>query len=205
MATASRDLPGVPAGLGAHPHAPREAILLAFMAASALPFALHSAGLGFGPLGTLAALAELRAFKVTTGCVGSALIAAQLLLPAMRRWGGPARPRALSRLQEVHALNGAPLLLVVLAHTGGRSGRGASSWLLGALVGMLLVAQCGHVAKAVFWSRAQSDPTAADLHRNEIANTADGWVHQSGLQLHVGLAVLVLVLLVFHVLAFLYF
>ena len=205
MATASRDLPGVPVGLGAHPHVPREAILLAFMGASALPFALHAGGLSYGPLGTLAALGELRVFKLATGCIGLALIAAQLLLPVMRRWGGAARPRALARLQEVHALNGAPLLLVVLAHTGGRPGRGASSWLLMALVGMLLVAQTGHVAKAIFWWRAQSDPTAAALRRNEIANTADGWVHQSGLQLHVSLAVLVLVLLVFHVLAFFYF
>jgi hypothetical protein len=205
MATASRDLPGVPVGLGPHPHVLREALLLALMAASVLPFALHAGGLLLGPLGALAALAEVRVFKVATGCVGAALIAGQLLLPALRRWGGRVPPRTLARLQDIHALNGAPLLLVVLAHTGGRPGSGASSWLLAALAGMLLVAQAGHVAKAVFWWRAQSEPTDAALHRNAIANTADGWVHQSGLQLHVGLAVLVLVLLAFHVLAFFYF
>jgi hypothetical protein len=174
------------------------------MGASVIPFALYAGGISVGPLATLAALADSRLFRLATGSAGLALIAGQLLLPALRRWGG-AHPRLLSRLQEVHALNGAPLLLIVLAHTGGRPGRGALSWLLLALVGMLLVAQGGHLAKAVFWWRAQSDPSPAAIHRNEIANTADGWVHQSGLQLHVSLAVLVLVLLFFHVLSVLYF
>jgi hypothetical protein len=205
MATASRNLPAVPAGLAPHPHVLREAILLAFMGASALPFALQAGGVTFAPLATLAALGEARFFKLATGGLGLALIAGQLVLPALRRWGGGAHPRALARLREIHALNGAPLLLIVLAHTGGRPGRGALTWLLLALVGMLLVAQSGHVAKAVFWWRAQSDPSPAALHRNEIANTAEGWVHQSGLQLHVSLAVLVLVLLFFHVLSVLYF
>lgn len=205
MATASRNLPHpLPVGLAPHPHVLREAILLAFMGGSVLPFALHAVGVSAGPLATLAALGEARLFKLVTGSLGLALIAGQLLLPALRRFGS-AHPRVLARLQEVHALNGAPLLLIVLAHTGGRVGRGALSWLLMALVGMLLVAQGGHVAKAVFWWRAQTDPTPAAVHRNEIANTADGWVHQSGLQLHVSLAILVLVLLFFHVLSVLYF
>jgi hypothetical protein len=205
MATASRNLPAVPSGLAPHPHVLRESILLAFMGASALPFALHAAGVGAGPLATLAALGESRVFKLATGGLGLALIAGQLVLPALRRWGGGGHPRALARLQEVHALNGAPLLLTVLAHTGGRPGRGALTWLLMALVGMLLVAQGGHVAKAIFWWRAQVHPSPAAVHRNEIANTAEGWVHQSGLQLHVSLAVLVLVLLFFHVLSVVYF
>jgi hypothetical protein len=205
MATASRNLPSVPVGLAPHPHVLREAILLAFMGASALPFALQASGVTVGPLATLAMLGEVRLFKLVTGSLGLALIAGQLVLPALRRWGGRAHPRALARLQEVHTLNGAPLLLVVLAHTGARPGRGALTGLLMALVGMLLVAQSGHVAKAVFWSRAQSDPSPAALHRNEIANTPEGWLHQSGLQLHVSLAILVLVLLFFHVLSVLYF
>jgi hypothetical protein len=210
MASASRNLaPAAPAGaasLAPHPHVVREAILLAFMGASALPFALHAGGVSFGPLATLAALGELRLFKMLTGGAGLALIGCQLLLPALRRWGGT-HPRALARLQEVHTLNGAPLLLIVLAHTGGRPGRGLLTWLLMALVGMLLVAQGGHVAKALVWWRAQpeSAPSEHDLRRNEAANTAGGWIHQSGLQLHVSLAVLVLVFLFFHVLSVLYF
>jgi cytochrome b561 len=205
MATASRDIPHpVPAGLVAHPHVLREAALLGFMCASVLPFALHAAGVSVGPLATLAALSEMRVFRLVTGSVGMALVAGQLVLPALRRWGH-AHPRVLARLQEMHALNGAPLLLIVLAHTGGRLGRGVLTWLLMALVGMLLVAQGGHLAKALFWWRAQSDPSPAAAHRNEIANTPDGWVHQSGLQLHVSLAILVLVLLFFHVLSVLYF
>lgn len=205
MATASRNLPHpLPVGLAPHPHVVREAILLAFMGASVLPFALRAGGVSVGPLATLAALAESRLFKLVTGSAGLALIAGQLLLPALRRFGR-VHPRLLARLQEVHALNGAPLLLIVLAHTGGHPGRGALTWLLMALVGMLLVAQGGHLAKAVFWWRAQSDASPGAVHRNEIANTADGWVHQSGLQLHVSLAILVLVLLFFHVLSVLYF
>jgi len=207
MATASRNLaPSAPVALAPHPHVLREAMLLTFMVAGVMPFALQAGGVSFGPLQTLAALGEIRLFRILTGGAGLALIACQLLLPALRRWGRT-HPRALARLQDVHTLNGAPLLLIVLAHTGGRLGRGLLSGLLLALVGMLLCAQGGHVAKALLWSRAQpeSSPSPRDLHRNEAANTAGGWVHQSGLQLHVCLAALVLVLLFFHVLAVLYF
>ena len=207
MASASRNLaPATPSASAPHPRVVREAILLAFMGASVLPFALGAGGVSLGPLATLAALGEARLFKMLTGGAGLALIGCQLLLPALRRWPRT-HPRTLARLQEVHTLNGAPLLLIVLAHTGGRPGRGLLTWLLMALVGMLLVAQGGHVAKALVSSRAQleSGPSPNDLRRNEAANTPGGWVHQSGLQLHVSLAVLVLVFLFFHVLAVLYF
>jgi hypothetical protein len=206
MATASREL--TPAAPVAVPHARvlREAILLTFMLAAAVPFAMRVADVRFAPLASLAAFGDQRLFRLLTGGAGLALIGCQFMLPLLRRFGRR-YPRARSWVGQLHTLNGAPLLLVVLAHTGGRPGRGALAWLLTALTAMLLTAQAGHVLKAHLWWRAQpeSHPSARDLERNAAANGVDGWVHQSGLQLHVSLAVLVLVLTAFHVLSVLYY
>lgn len=208
MATVSRDLvrSAPPSSLTPHPHVVREAILLVAMGALVLPFALRLAGVADGLLASLAALSDQRTFRLWSGGVGGALIAAQLLMPALRRFG-PRHPRVMARLRDLHTLGGAPLLLVVLAHTGGRAGRGALTGLLLALTAMLLTAQAGHVLKAHLWWRAQPEasPAPRDLLRNQVANGADGWLHQSGLQLHVCLAVIVLVLVVFHALSVFYF
>ena len=206
MATAGREL--APIAPVAVPHAPvlREAIVLAFMLATAVPFAMRVADVRPAPLATLAALCDQRLVRILTGSTGLALIGCQSMLPLLRRWGSRS-PRARRLVERLHTLNGLPLLLVVLAHTSGRPGRGALTWLLTALTAMLLIAQAGQVLKAHVWWRAQpeSDPSARDLERNHAANGTDGWLHQSGLQLHVSLAVLVLVLTAFHVLAVLYF
>ena len=206
MATVSHELnPAAPVAI---PHARvlREAILFAFMLATAVPFAMRVADVRFAPLATLAALSDQRLFRILTGSTGLAFIACQFMLPLLRRCGGN-HARARSCMERLHTLNGAPLLLVVLAHTSGRPGRGALAWLLTALTAMLLMAQAGQVLKAHLSWRAQpeSHPSARDLERNDAANGADGWVHQSGLQLHVSLAVLVLVLTAFHVLSVLYY
>jgi hypothetical protein len=207
MATVSRELaPVVPVAV---PHARvlREAMLLAFMLATAVPFAMRVADVRLAPMATLAALGDQRLFRLLTGSAGLALIGCQFMLPLLRRWGSRHPHARLRVVERLHTLNGAPLLLVVLAHTSGRPGRGVLTWLLTALTAMLLMAQAGQVLKAQLWSRAQpeSHPSARDLERNHAANGADGWVHQSGLQLHVSLAVLVLVLTAFHVLSVLYY
>ena len=206
MATASREL--APIAPVAAPHAPvmREAIVLALMLATAVPFAMHVADVRPAPLAALAALCDQRLLRILTGSTGLVLIGCQSMLPLLRRWGSRS-PRARRLVERLHTLNGLPLLLVVLAHTSGRPGRGALTWLLTALTAMLLIAQAGQVLKAHVWWRAQpeSHPSARDLERNEAANGTDGWLHQSGLQLHVSLAVLVLVLTAFHVLAVLYY
>src|SRR4029450_17208 len=207
MATVSRDfVRPVPPGLAPHPHVVREAILLVAMGMLALPFVLRVAGVADGLQASLATLSDNRTFRLASGSLGAAFIAAQLLMPALRRFGRR-NPRVLARLRDVHTLNGAPLLLVVLAHTGGRPGRGALTALLLALTAMLLTAQAGPGLKARLWWRAQPEasPGPRDLMRNQVANGADGWLHQSGLQLHVCLAVTVLVLVVFHAVSVLYF
>jgi hypothetical protein len=205
MATASHKFTPIARVAAPQARVLREAIVLTLMLATAVPFAMRVANVPLAPLATLAAFGDQRLFRMLTGSAGLALIGFQFMLPLLRRWE---TGRSLARrMERLHTLNGAPLLLVVLAHTSGRPGRGVLAWLLTALTAMLLMAQAGQVLKAYVWWRAQpeSHPSALDLERNHAANGADGWVHQSGLQLHVSLAVLVLVLTAFHVLSVLYY
>jgi hypothetical protein len=139
-----------------------------------------------------------------TGFAGLAVIAAQVGLTArrrLRRLGAGVRERWL----QLHKVTGPVLLLVVVVHTGGRSGSNANALLWAAICGMLALAQGGHVFKAYVRLRALSAATAAAQSLDEVTNTERGWVHLAGYQLHVVLAVVVTLLVCAHVFAVYYF
>ncbi|HEV8629644.1 MAG TPA: hypothetical protein VGV61_04945 [Thermoanaerobaculia bacterium] len=145
-----------------------------------------------------------RLFRDITGFAGLAVIAAQLSLIArrrLRRLTAPARQRWL----QVHKVTGPLLLLVVVVHTGGRTGSNSNALLWASMCTMLVLAQSGHVFKAYVRLRALSLATSAAMSLDEAANADDGWVHLAGYQLHVVLAVAVTLLLCAHVFSVYFF
>jgi hypothetical protein len=192
----------------AHPGVWHESILCLLTLAAAMPLLASlvngdAAGL---PLAALAPLLESRLYRQLTGGLGFALIVFQASLSGRRRLG-VARGQLWRRWAGWHRHAGVPLVLVALAHTGGRPGQNLNRWLLLCLLGMVLLTQASHVLKAHLWSRARAEaqPHAADLKRNEAANSDQGWLHQAGLQTHVMLATALAVLLLIHVWSVYYF
>lgn len=146
----------------------------------------------------LLAATRSRLARDVTGFAGVAVIFAQLALTARRRMRRlSARTRA--RWLQLHKVTGPLLLLVVVAHTGGRSGSHSNALLWAAMCAMLALAQGGHVFKAFVRLRALSLGTEAAESLDEVTNTERGWVHLAGYQLHVVLAVFVTLLLCAHV------
>jgi hypothetical protein len=186
----------------AHPGVRHEAILFLLTLAAAMPLlaSLRSADAAGGALGTFAPLLESRLYRQLTGGLGLGLIVVQGALSGRRRLRA-GHERLWRRWEGWHRHAGVPLLVVALAHTGGRAGHNLNQWLLACLVGMVLLTQASHVLKEYLWSRTRPEahPRPADLHRNEAANTDDGWLHQAGLQMHVMLAVALVILLLAHV------
>jgi cytochrome b561 len=187
---------------------PGEALLLAVMTALAVPLILSlltENRVAWLPR-QLSDLADQRVFRLTSGLIGAAVVCLQGMLPLFVRFF-PRQTRATDFWNRLHRLNGVPLLLAVLLHTGGGGGTHMHRWLLGALVMMLLTAQGGHVLKAYLWFRAcpELSPSAMDLWRDKVTNTRGGWFHQAGRQIHVLFATIVIVLLLFHALSVYYF
>jgi hypothetical protein len=139
-----------------------------------------------------------------TGFAGLLMIAAQLSFTArgrMRRLTDAARQRWL----QIHKVTGPLLLLVVVVHTGGRSGSNSNALLWLGMCAMLALAQGGHVFKAFVRLRALSLATPEAMSLDEVANTESGWVHVAGYQVHVVFAVVVTLLLCAHVFSVYYF
>jgi len=191
-----------------HPGVWHESILFLLTLTAAMPLlaSLLSEDAAGHPLAVFAPLLESRLYRQLTGALGFGLIAFQASLSARRRLGA-ARRGLWRRWEGWHRHAGVPLLLVALAHTGGRSGYNLNRWLLLCLLVMVLLTQASHVLKAHLWSRARPEahPRQADLRRNQAANSDEGWLHQAGLQAHVMLAAALAVLLLFHVWSVYYF
>jgi hypothetical protein len=139
-----------------------------------------------------------------TGYAGLLVIAAQLSLATrnrLRRLTAGGRQRWV----QLHKATGPLLLLVVVVHTGGRSGSNANALLWGGLCAMIALAQSGHVFKAWVRLRAVSLASPAAVSLDEVTNTESGWVHLAGYQLHVVLAIVVTLLLCAHVWSVYYF
>jgi hypothetical protein len=191
-----------------HPGVLHELVMLLLTLAAAMPLLVSLTLPQPAPatLAPFASLLESRLYRQLTGALGLGLIAFQVALSSRRRWR--ARHRALERRWAGwHRHAAVPLLMVVLAHTGGGAGYNLNRALLACLVGMVLLTQASHVFKAQVWERAQPerDPGRSHLERNQAANADDGWLHQAGLQTHVMLACAVVVLLLAHVVTVYYF
>jgi hypothetical protein len=188
-----------------HPRIRHELIMLALGLAAAMPL-LASLLREERALQAFAPLLESHLYRQLTGGLGMGLIVFQAALAGRRRLAR-AHPGLWRRWEGWHRHAGVPLLLVALAHTGGRSGHNLNRALLLCLVGMVLLTQASHVMKAHLWWRAHhaAAPRAADRRRDAAANTDDGWLHQAGLQTHVMLAVALAVLLLAHVWTVYYF
>lgn len=185
-----------------------ELVMLVLTLAAAMPLLASLTGTdpGVGVLASFAPLLESRLYRQLTGGLGLAVIAFQVSLASRRRWR--ARHGALERRWAGwHRHAGVPLLMVVLAHTGGGAGYNLNRALLACLVGMVLLTQASHVFKAHVWARAQPErePGSLEVRRNQETNADDGWLHQAGLQTHVVLACAVVVLLLAHVLTVYYY
>jgi hypothetical protein len=201
VATASDHVAPVP-----HPGVWHESILFLLTLAAGMPLLASLLNDAAGALGAFAPLLESRLYRQLTGALGLGLIAFQGSLASRRRLGG-GHPALWRRWAGWHRHAGVPLLVVALAHTGGRAGHNLNRWLLACLLGMVLLTQVSHVLKAHLWSRGRADahPHPADLRWNEAANTDEGWLHQAGLQTHVMLATALAVLLLVHVWTVYYF
>jgi hypothetical protein len=191
-----------------HPGVGHEAILFVLTLAAAMPLLASALGedQASRPLAVFAPLLESRLYRQLSGGLGLGLIVFQASLASRRRLAA-ARPGMWRRWEGWHRHAGVPLLLVALAHTGGRAGLNLNRLLLLCLLGMVLLTQASHVMKAYLWSRAHhaERPRAADLQRDEAANSAEGWLHQAGLQTHVMLATALAILLLAHVWSVYYF
>lgn len=178
-----------------------EISLLLLTALFAVPVALAAAGheQSWLALATRSPLA-----RDLTGYAGLLVIVAQLSLAArnrLRRLTAGGRQRWL----QLHKATGPLLLLVVVVHTGGRTGSNANALLWLGLCAMVALAQGGHVFKAWVRLRALSLATPVAVSLDEVTNSEKGWVHLAGYQLHVVLAIAVTLLLCVHVVSVYYF
>jgi hypothetical protein len=188
---------------GTKPEPIQELILLSLMVLAAWPLLAPLASQALWPLaalGPLGSVAEARMGRLITGYVGLAMVLFQGALAVRSRVA--LLPGEVSRWRSVHRINGVPLLLVLVIHTGGRWGMNLNRTLLAVMVTMMFVTQIGHVAKA--WAR-QVAATGQHEGLDESLNGEEGWIHLGGYRLHVFLALCGSVLLGFHMLAAWYF
>jgi hypothetical protein len=178
-----------------------EIALLLLIATLVAPALLSAAGLEQAWLGVATRSPLVRD---VTGFAGLAVIAAQLSLMARRRMRR-LRPGVRERWLQLHKVTGPLLLLVVVVHTGGRTGSNANALLWAAMCTMMALAQGGHVFKAYVRLRAVPPATPEARSLDEVTNTERGWVHLGGYQLHVVLAVLVTLLVCAHVFSVYYY
>lgn len=152
-------------------------------------------------------LMENHRFREVTGFVSLAFVAFQFLLMLRKRTRLPI-PRSSEWWQVIHRLNGSGVLLVNVIHTGGQWGVNLNGWLLSTLVTLLILAQGGHVMKAYLHERAKregdSPPPFIDW-LDTLANTDEGALHKTGLQLHLLLVAAFVALLAFHILSVYYY
>lgn len=178
-----------------------EISLLLLIAVLAAPAVLAAAG---HEQSWLAAMAKSALARNVSGFAGLALIAVQLSFTArrrMRRLSDGTR----SRWLQLHKVTGPLLLLIVVVHTGGRSGSNSNALLWVGICAMLALAQGGHVFKAYVRLRALSLATPGAAALDRVTNTETGWVHVAGYQLHVVFAVVITLLLCAHVFSVYYF
>jgi hypothetical protein len=190
------------------PSSVTESLLLSITVLAATPFfaSLVTDPARRQPLVLLAPWANIHLFRMVTGYTALGVIVFQVLIAARLR---TRLPGSLSGWKSLHKRCALPLLLIVLVHTGGRWGTQLNGWLLASLVGMILVAQTGHIAKALVAEKAEAiralgrAANANEVKRttwmNDQANGENGVVHRTGLLLHVAFAATVTTLLGFHV------
>jgi len=171
--------------------------------ALALPFAASALGhpLAFPWLG-----GDPDAHRRTTGFVGLGLIGVQLLMGLRGRMARRPLSRFVGRWRSAHSLIGMVVLLAALIHTGGSSGNHLNRALVLTLVVLVVIAQTGHLMKAIVWTRAMGgDGPEAFARMQRETNTDEGIVHLAGAQIHTFFSALVGTLLLFHVLGAYFF
>lgn len=159
------------------------------------------------PLPALGGLTATPLRRQATGFAGLFVILFQMA-HALRRGRGRHPVGAQARWSTAHKLAALVLVPLIFLHTGGRPGVGANRLLLAALLALVLVAQAGHVMKALAHDRVHAEgrcPTGPMRRFEYQANADDGLVHSAGHRVHVVLATAAGVLLLFHVFCVYYF
>jgi hypothetical protein len=155
-------------------------------------------------LGLMTPLELSDRWRVVTGIVAAAVLALQLLVSVKKRTR-LRLPGELLRWRALHQLNGLLVLAAIVVHTGGNLGTRLNAAILVVVAIAIGVTQAGHLLKSFLFERGGAGAPPLLQRLDHLANSRDGLLHLAGLGLHIVTTTLLIVLVVFHVLAVVYF
>lgn len=154
------------------------------------------------PVDALARAAESERWRMVTGIVALALLAAQFLLGVRKRL--VRLPGGVDAWRGVHKLTALAFVASVVLHTGAAWGTNLTGALLAVLTTLVLAAQAGHVMKTSVAARAAAGDARATALDREV-NAEQGRIHRLGLSLHLLLAGVLVPLAIVHVFSVWYY